>query len=97
MKPEEIDETARLQAKILEAVAPGVKPGGVLVYATCSIFKEENKDQVKAFLANHPEFVLEKFPHPLTGAMTADGMLQVTPADADCDAMFVARMRKLKG
>ena len=97
LKPEEIDETARLQAKILEAVAPGVKPGGVLVYATCSIFKEENKDQVKAFLANHPEFVLEKFPHPLTGAMTADGMLQVTPADADCDAMFVARMRKLKG
>ena len=97
LKQEEIGETARLQARILEAAAPGVKPGGVLIYATCSIFKEENKEQVTAFLAKHPEFVLERFPHPLTGAMVSDGMLQVTPADADCDAMFVARMRKLKG
>ena len=97
LKQEEISETASLQGRILEAAAPGVKPGGVLVYATCSVFKEENREQVRAFLARHPEFVLEKFPHPLTGVMTTDGMLQVSPADADCDAMFVARMRKLKG
>ncbi|MBQ7392774.1 MAG: methyltransferase domain-containing protein [Lentisphaeria bacterium] len=97
IKEEEIAETSQLQARILEAAAPGVKPGGILVYATCSIFKEENREQVQQFLAKHPEFVLERFPHPLSGEPVADGMLQVTPADADCDAMFVARMRKLKG
>ena len=96
-REEAVAETAALQKRILEAVASGVKPGGVLVYATCSIFREENRAQVEAFLAGHPEFVQERFPHPLTGVMTPDGMLQITPADADCDAMFVVRMRKLKG
>ena len=97
LNPQEVAETAQLQTRILEAAAPGVKPGGVLIYATCSVFKEENREQVAAFLARHPEFVPERFPHPLTGELTTDGMLQITPADADCDAMFVARMRKLKG
>jgi len=96
-REEAVAETVLLQQRILEAVASGVRPGGVLVYATCSIFREENRAQVEAFLAGHPEFVQERFPHPLTGKMTPDGMLQITPADADCDAMFVARMRKLKG
>ena len=97
LNPQEVAETAQLQTRILEAAAPGVKPGGVLIYATCSVFKEENREQAAAFLARHPEFVPERFPHPLTGELTTDGMLQITPADADCDAMFVARMRKLKG
>ncbi len=92
-----IAETAAIQSGILDAVAPGVKAGGVLIYATCSMFMEENELQAEAFLKRHPEFVPERFPHPLTGEDVVSGMLQITPADADCDAMFVARMRKLKG
>ena len=94
---ETVEMCARRQAEILHSGAVMVRPGGRLVYSTCTFAPEENEEAIAAFLNDHPEFVLEKFPHPLTGAMTADGMLQVTPADADCDAMFVARMRKLKG
>lgn len=47
-----------LQREILERAAPAVKTGGLLVYATCTLRREENEDVVHAFLADHPEFVL---------------------------------------
>ena len=45
-----------LQAELLAAAAPLVRPGGVLVYSTCSLEREENEERVEAFLAEHPEF-----------------------------------------
>ncbi len=92
-RPEEIDEMAELQLKILSNAATGVKPGGILVYATCSIFSRENRVVVENFLATNPQFALEPFTNPLNAGLT-DGMLQVFPWDADCDAMFAARMRR---
>ncbi len=53
-----VDEIIPVQADILERVAGVVKPGGRLVYATCSILPEENEDQIEKFLANHPEYEL---------------------------------------
>src|SRR4029079_15649785 len=51
-------ELAAKQASILAAAATLVKPGGRLVYATCSLLAEENEDIVQGFLAAHPEFTL---------------------------------------
>lgn len=48
-----------LQAEILDQAAPRVSAGGCLVYSTCSNEPEENDGQVRAFLARHPDFVLE--------------------------------------
>ncbi len=96
LKESEIAEMASLQSSILAAASAGVKPGGVLVYATCSIFTAENEDVVRGFLASHPDFVLEEFENPLDGERVAGGMLQVYPGDDDCDCMFAARMRRLK-
>lgn len=93
LRPEEPAEIAALQEKILSAAAPAVRPGGVLVYATCSIFPQENSMVVEKFLTAHPEFSLEPFEHPLTGE-PCSGMLQIRSFDGDCDSMFAARMRR---
>jgi 16S rRNA (cytosine967-C5)-methyltransferase len=93
LAPKDIFEMATLQQKILEAALSAVRPGGVLIYATCSLFPQENGEVVKNFLSNHAEFQLEKFAHPLTGKI-CDGTLQIYSFDGDCDSMFVARMRR---
>jgi 16S rRNA (cytosine967-C5)-methyltransferase len=88
----DVEELAEVQRNLLHAAASGLKPRGVLVYATCSMFRRENEDVVASFLADHSEFALEPFPSPLSGHET-NGMLQTWPWDGDCDAMFVARLR----
>jgi 16S rRNA (cytosine967-C5)-methyltransferase len=88
-----VDELSEIQMKILSAASAAVKPGGVLVYATCSMFQREDADNAARFLSKHPEFSLESFPNPLNGEMT-DGSLLTLPWDGDCDASFVARFRK---
>lgn len=55
---EKLNALVKLQAQILDKVAAAVKPGGRLVYSTCSNEQEENQQQVEAFLKRHPEFVL---------------------------------------
>lgn len=54
--PERLVALVRLQAEILEAAARCLRPGGLLVYSTCSIEPEENEEQVAAFLARHSDF-----------------------------------------
>jgi 16S rRNA (cytosine967-C5)-methyltransferase len=56
--PEAVNEMAEVQAAILAAGAAVVRPGGVLVYSTCTISSRENQHQIAAFLDAHPEFVL---------------------------------------
>jgi 16S rRNA (cytosine967-C5)-methyltransferase len=79
--------------RLLSHAASGVKPGGVLLYATCSLFARENEDVVKAFLAQTPKFAPEHFQNPLTQE-PAGSMLRIWPWDGDCDAMFVAKFRR---
>ena len=90
---EEVAKVSAIQRSVLENVLNALRPGGVLVYATCSAFEAENGAVIRDFLNDHPEFVLEDFANPLTGESTG-GMLKITGAAENCDSMFVARMRK---
>ena len=90
-----VAELAALQRKILDSASKAVKPGGVLVYATCSLLCDENRLNAEQFLVTHPDFGPEDFTHPLTGGKTpVPGQVQILPADGDCDAAFIARFRR---
>jgi 16S rRNA (cytosine967-C5)-methyltransferase len=91
--PDEITEMAELQLSILNNASSGVKKGGTLVYATCSIFAGENIGVVEKFMEQNPDYVLEGFINPVNGEKT-DGFIQVLPWDGNCDAMFAARFRR---
>lgn len=93
LEREEIAEFADKQLALLRNAAGAVRRGGVLVYATCSLFDAENEGVVQAFLAAQPDFALEPFAHPLAEGQCA-GQLRLWPWDGDCDAMFVARFRR---
>ncbi len=81
-----------LQKKLLDAAAKAVKPGGILVYSTCTLERAENEAQVTDFLARHPDFEAVSF---AAGEKEApDGMLTLWPDTDGCDGFFVAKMRK---
>jgi len=86
-RPEDIAQFAKQQAVMLERLWPLLAPGGTLLYATCSIFDEENDGQVRAFLARHAQDA-ERCPLPET---LSDGMLL---PDAEHDGFFYALLRK---
>jgi 16S rRNA (cytosine967-C5)-methyltransferase len=58
-RPESIEEMTAVQAAILDAAAAATRPGGRLVYSTCTISRRENSEQIEAFLGRHPDFSLE--------------------------------------
>lgn len=93
-KPQWLDKLTTTQANLLNNAAQAVTHGGTLVYATCSIFKRENQDIVQAFLADNHDFALDPFISPLTKT-PCDGLLQIWPWDADCDAMFIAKLKRI--
>ncbi len=87
----EIDEFHDLQLQLLSNASRAVKSGGTLVYSTCSMFTRENQTVVEDFLNAFREFKLVPFTCPLN-CTPNDGMNQIWPWDADCDAMFTAKM-----
>jgi 16S rRNA (cytosine967-C5)-methyltransferase len=96
------------QASILQAASRLVRPGGWLVYATCSLLREENQNQVLAFLEQSRSFKLESPMSVLAaqgitlgrelaleGLGKPDGMVwQTDPLQDECDGFFAARMRR---
>lgn len=80
-----------VQAAILNAGATCVRPGGLLVYSTCTLLPEENEDQVRRFLTDHPDFSPESFS---VGGLAADGWLTLAPDTNGTDGFFVAALRK---
>ena len=83
------------QRAILRAAAQIVKPGGLLIYSTCSLELEENDDVVDAFLTDQPEFSLDP---PAVSAVPAEvldnGRLRVLPHRHGSDGAFAARLRR---
>ena len=87
---------AKRQAEILDAAAGLVRPGGRLVYSTCTFNELENEGSVRGFLQRHPDFFAEDFALPGLGRST-DGMLRVYPHLVRGDGHFVARLRRKAG
>lgn len=81
-----------IQRTILENCSRYVKPGGILIYATCTLLKRENEDIVLDFLSKHTEFSLEPLNLPVSGG--AQAMLTFWPHIHSTDGFFAARLRK---
>lgn len=83
----------RVQYEILSGAARYVRPGGVLVYSTCTLNPDENERVVRRFLDAHPAFAPEAFDLGPAGA-SPDGMRTFWPPRDGCDGFFIARMRR---
>ena len=84
-----------IQRSILRAAAGAVRPGGLLVYSTCSLETEENDAQVESFLSDSPEWRLEPPPEGAVPAAVLDaGRLRVLPQRHGTDGAFAARLRR---
>lgn len=98
LNAKKLDDFVRVQAKLLTDTAARIRMGGVLVYATCSLLREENEAQVDAFLAAHPAFVLEHAREVLgpdsEAVTTKDGYLRIWPHRTGTAGFFAARLRR---
>ena len=86
----------QVQAAILENVSRYVRPGGALLYSTCTVLKRENEDVANAFLTRHPEFHLEAFTVPDGLDGQNGGMLTLYPHVHEADGFFICKLRKNK-
>lgn len=96
---EGISELMAVQRDILDAVAPMVRVGGTLVYSTCSILPCENAEQVRAFLARHPEYELAPMAGELPEALRAQETelgLQLLPSRDGTDGFYICRLRRAR-
>ncbi|WP_048055439.1 RsmB/NOP family class I SAM-dependent RNA methyltransferase [Pyrococcus sp. NA2] len=93
LREEKIKEMAELQRELLESAAKLVKPGGRLLYTTCSIFKEENEENIKWFLANHPEFKLVPLNSPYDPGFL-EGTMRAWPHRHSTIGFFYALLEK---
>jgi len=94
---EQLLELSNLQKTILTNAASYVKPGGVLLYSTCTINPEENADNARWFL-DHFDFtkedITDSIPKDLRNSMIDQYMLQLLPGAVKCDGFFIAKFRK---
>ena len=90
--PSELKALPDIQRAILENSARYVRPGGVLVYSTCTVLPEENENVTEAFLAAHPEFIYEEFSLP--NGEAAPGYLTLWPQRNGTDGFYLSRMRR---
>jgi hypothetical protein len=100
MSPGDLAELVLRQRDILSSAARLVKPGGRLVYATCSLLREENEDQAEGFLAGNPDFAPVPAaraweetiggPCPVSDGPTGEDYLRLTPARHGTDGFFLA-------
>jgi len=101
VSPRVIAEMARVQAQLLARAARWVRPGGTLVYATCSLERAEGEEQLMAFLSAQPDFAIDPVaaeelppgiqPHQRGWVRTLPGMLD---AQGGCDGFFIARLKR---
>lgn len=100
LTPEGLRQLQKTQAAILENASKCVRPGGVLVYSTCTVRRGENYDIIHSFLAKHPEFSMDSLQGFLgekleAGRDAASGALQFYPDRDGIDGFFIARMKRI--
>ncbi len=106
--PDTVRDLSQLQGELLRSAATWVKPGGVLVYATCTLHPAENQDQITHFLAEHPQWTIETPPIALAPSLPDPDSsplnsfpwsaplptgLQLWPHQAQMDGFFMVRLR----
>ncbi len=93
--PETVQELVELQAELLRSTATWVKPGGIFLYATCTLHPAENEDQITQFLTEHPDWRMVP-PDPdsyLARFATPEGWAKIWPHRADMDGFFMAKLQ----
>lgn len=95
--PDRIRELVQLQRQMLHNAADYVKPGGLLIYSTCTICEEENEENVQWFLDHYPftaESLEDCLPEELRDEDTGQGFIQLLPGIHGADGFFIAKMRR---
>ena len=91
--PKPLDGLPAVQKGILENVSRYVRPGGVLLYSTCTLRGRENENLIEEFLRAHPDFAPDTFELPQPVGI-ADGMLTLWPHIHGTDGFFIAKLRR---
>lgn len=96
--PEDVEAIASLQAGLLDRVSGLLKPGGLLVYSTCTIEPAENEGQIERFLKEHPDFRRVEEQDAVWGGAAAElserGALQILPQHFHSDGFYIARLQR---
>ena len=95
---EQVRALSELQYNLLKNAAAHIKPGGILVYSTCSVEPMENEEVIQRFLADFPMYTIENarrfLPDVPPSAITSQGFVQTFPHEHGVDGTFAARLRK---
>ena len=92
--PKSMQDLPAVQLQILHNQARYVRPGGVLLYSTCTLVRAENEGIVEQFLEENKNFSLEPLALPDIFSENTSGMLTLVPGEYDTDGFFMARLRK---
>jgi 16S rRNA (cytosine967-C5)-methyltransferase len=97
--PATVDELSVLQGELLEQAATWVKPGGILVYATCTLHPQENERVIQSFLERHSSWQIEPLlaDSPLTNFATPQGWMKVWSHRYQMDGFFMVRLKLERG
>ncbi|MDW3851720.1 16S rRNA (cytosine(967)-C(5))-methyltransferase RsmB [Staphylococcus saprophyticus] len=87
-----IESLVEIQLEILNNVKYNVKPGGTMIYSTCTIEQMENENVVYTFLKENKDFEFDQFEHPITGEKVKT--MQILPQDFNSDGFFITRIRR---
>ncbi len=88
------EKLPELQLRILKNQAKYVKPGGVLLFSTCTILRRENQAVARAFLEENPDYVLEDVEFPEGSGIPTGAMTTLLPCDYDTDGFFICKFRR---
>lgn len=85
-----------VQSRLLDDAVDMLRPGGTLLYSTCTYNRNENENQIAAFLERHPDFAVDPIPagHGLTASVFLPGTVRLFPHKARAEGHFVARLKK---
>jgi len=88
----QVEEAVTAQSSLLSSLWPLLKPGGILVYATCSVLRDENSEQIRRFIETHGDANTE--PGEVPYGRPCGAGRQILPGEEDMDGFFYARIRK---